>query len=171
MSDHPWTSILAYRRLLPTLTARRRETLKNLLRFHDVNKFWPTGQELEAASFFSGVWKRLSELADEHHCIHRGPRRRCNVTGSLADTWIAGPGEGKDPAELPVDEGLQRRLAVLRSVAPDVPFEVAKAIFACTERKLYAVWELPEEKGDQLDLFSGAEAREIREKKRDGAEL
>jgi hypothetical protein len=150
----PWTSIEAYRSIMPSLTHRRRQVLKLLLKWFELHKEAPTGQELEAAGFVTGSWKRLPELA-ESNVIHRGPARKCAVTNTRACTWELGPADDEAFGAPPIDEGLLQRLRVLRHFAPDVPMNAAQKILACTEYKIHPLWDLKQPKGaeTQLDVF------------------
>ena len=57
---------------------------------------FPTANELQAhmarideyTAHAAGCWKRLSELADKHSLIRRGPARQCQVTGRSAIQWM-----------------------------------------------------------------------------------
>ena len=129
-----WTSIKAYREIESSLPERRLETLKYLLESIQACGVTPTAQELVVYSSRRGyrhamhVWKRLSELADMHNVIHRGPMRQCSVTLHTVYTWIPGPEKAEDFGKKTKGRRIAERLDFLLAMVPKLKVQYAAFI-------------------------------------------
>lgn len=139
-----WTSLEAYREILPHLKGMRLRTLEALLHYVNAQGRGPTGQELEAYAPQSlgaqpGRLKRLGELADHFNAVHRAGVRTCTITGRPVFVWMPGPGDGELGAPNP-DNRLRRRLERLRQITLRLTFADARLILGCGEKSLARVW-------------------------------
>ena len=90
------TSIKAYHEILDQLPRMRAAVYDAYMECRSDKGAPPTAGELQAFMFSraefrgsaAGCWKRLSELADLHFLIRRGPPRECTVTGKSAIQWM-----------------------------------------------------------------------------------
>lgn len=94
-----WTSSRAYFDVMEKLPAVRKEVLRQLVFYWDTRHHAPTARELTVFCGLDGTWKRLSEL-ENASAVHRSERRKCTITGRLAETWLPGPRKEPKAGEL-----------------------------------------------------------------------
>lgn len=133
-----WTSIEAYKAIQSYLPASQRAVLAALCDYWRDRQRAPTASELMEYRLLRGAWKRLSELADKYRAIHRGPARRCTVTGNAAITWHCGPATGQELTHPGADvDPLLRRWGLLLEHAPRLQDgQVVAQILGVSEKRL-----------------------------------
>lgn len=93
-----WTSMNAFRSILPVITQKQNEVLTALIEFTVQRGKPPTAMELTkfmGRSQRDTVLPRLNELRQERNACHHLDRRKCESTGNPAVTWGLGPEPGK----------------------------------------------------------------------------
>lgn len=104
--EMPWTSIQAFKRVLPRLGGDRKQVLEWLIDYTNAVGQPPTARELDtwvtnhglsaASDIVRKVGRRLGELRVKDNAIHKGVTRKCGKTTYDATTWVLGPPSGEE---------------------------------------------------------------------------